>query len=337
MLALLGPRCPDRLRLFLLTLAIVDDIGAITVIALFYTDDLRRRRALAWRPCWWPCWLRSALGRGCGGCSAYVRRRHRPVAGGAGVRACTRRWPASSSGCCSDPAAGPERGRAHAQYARALAGGTATPSGPGSAALAASCDRVPGERLQLALHRWTAYVVVPLFALANAGVPLDAETLRAAATVPGDHRGRRSRCVVGKAVGITAGTAVALRLGLACSPAACAGRSCMAGATLAGIGFTIALFITDLAFDDPALREQATSASWPDRCWPRRSLECPLRVLGERCGVCAPPGEEADRCRRCRPRPWVRSPPLTPAHASPRSTPRRSERRRRGRCSAGRR
>ena len=44
-LALFGPRCPDRLRLFLLTLAIVDDIGAITVMALFYTDDLAPDRA----------------------------------------------------------------------------------------------------------------------------------------------------------------------------------------------------------------------------------------------------------------------------------------------------
>ena len=48
-LALFGPRCPDRLRLFLLTLAIVDDIGAISVMAIFYTDDMRHARAAGLR------------------------------------------------------------------------------------------------------------------------------------------------------------------------------------------------------------------------------------------------------------------------------------------------
>ena len=61
-LALLGPRCPDQLRLFLLTVAIVDDIGAILVIAVFYSDDLSLPALLAW-PCWWPRWWRCA---GCG-------------------------------------------------------------------------------------------------------------------------------------------------------------------------------------------------------------------------------------------------------------------------------
>jgi Na+:H+ antiporter, NhaA family len=128
------------------------------------------------------------------------------------------------------------------------------------ASLAAAATVSPNERLQLLLHPWTSYVIVPVFALANAGVPLNAAALQAAATSPLTV-GIVAGLVVGKAVGITAATWLALRLGLGASGSLLDGiryGQLVGGASLAGIGFTVALFITDLAFDDPALRELAT-------------------------------------------------------------------------------
>ena len=110
-------------------------------------------------------------------------------------------------------------------------------------------------------------MIVPLFALANAGVRVDAETLRAAARYP-----------------ITIGV---------------------------GIGFTVALFITDLAFDDPALREQAVVGVLTGSLLAAALGWSVFHFLGERGGVCAPPGEEIDPVPTLPPRPWYE--PAEPA------------------------
>ena len=215
-LALFGPRCPDRLRLFLLTLAIVDDIGAITVMALFYTDDVdvdraRRRRASSCRHCWALRWAGvwrltpyvlvgialwvAVQASGVHPTLAGVLRR--PAAAGQATRTRT-----SSSAPAST-------GRPSARRR--------TPNGPGWPPSSAHATVPPGARLLLVLHRWTAYAVVPVFGLANAGVALDAETLREAATSPVTI-GVAVALLVGNAIGITAGTAVALRTGLGVLP-----------------------------------------------------------------------------------------------------------------------
>ena len=246
-LALFGPRCPDRLRLFLLTLAIVDDIGAISVMALFYTDDLHVG-ALVVAAVLVAVLVGPALGRRLAA-DAVRARRHRAVAGRAGLRACTRRWPASWSACCCPPGRRTpsivERTR---EYGRAL---REAPDAERArlAALAAAATVPPAPGCCTTLHRWTAYVVVPVFGLANAGVSLDGETLRTAATSPVTI-GVAVALLVGNAIGITAGTAVALRTGSGVLPGGVRWSHLMAGATLAGIGFTISLFITDLAFSD---------------------------------------------------------------------------------------
>ena len=144
-----------------------------------------------------------------------------------------------------------------------------------------------GARLLLVLHRWTAYGVVPVFGLANAGVALDGETLRTAATSPVTI-GVAVALLVGNAIGITAGTAVALRTGLGVLPGGVRWSHLMAGATLAGIGFTIALFITDLAFSDEALREQATIGILAGSVTAAVAGVVLLRVLGERFSLCSP-------------------------------------------------
>lgn len=297
-LALFGPRCPDRLRLFLLTLAIVDDIGAISVMALFYSGDLRLAPlaasgvlvlvlvGLRWAGIWRltpylltgvALWL-----------AVHASGVHATLAGVVlGLLL---------------PARPPEP----AVIDRLKVYGRALREQPDAerAALAsrAVAATVPANaRLQHALHRWTAYGVVPVFGLANAGVSLDAETLREAAASPVTH-GVVVALIVGNVVGITVGTAVALRTGWGILPGGVRWSHLMAGATLAGIGFTISLFIAGLAFPDDRLREQATIGILAGSVTAAVLGVVLLRFLGERFPLCSPGTEGPPSLP---PRPWV--------------------------------
>jgi NhaA family Na+:H+ antiporter len=100
------------------------------------------------------------------------------------------------------------------------------------------------------LERWVAFFVMPLFALANAGVRIDTRTLedpRAEAVAVAVALG----LVLGKPVGIAAFSWLAVRLGVATLPQGVNWRAILATGVLAGIGFTVALFVTALAFDEP--------------------------------------------------------------------------------------
>jgi NhaA family Na+:H+ antiporter len=114
----------------------------------------------------------------------------------------------------------------------------------------------PLERLEQKLSRWTAFVIVPLFALANAGVRLDGDALRDAVGNP-VVLGVALGLVVGKTVGITAATALAVRLGLGRLPAGTTWRHVVGLAIVAGVGFTVSLFVTSMAFPDPASADAA--------------------------------------------------------------------------------
>ena len=297
-LALFGPRCPDRLRLFLLTLAIVDDIGAITVMALFYTDDMDGA-ALAVAAV-----LVAVLGvlrwAGVWRVTPYVL---------VGIAL----WLAVQASGVHPTLAGvlvgllmpshppePDVVERTREYGQAL---REAPDAERArlAALSAAATVPAGGRLLYVLHRWTAYVVVPVFGLANAGVSLDAETLRTAATSP-VTLGVAVALLAGNAIGITAGTAIALRSGLGVLPGGVRWSHLMAGATLAGIGFTIALFITDLAFSDEQLREQATIGILAGSVVAAVAGVVLLRVLGERFSLCSP---ETQGPPTLPPRPWV--------------------------------
>jgi Na+:H+ antiporter, NhaA family len=297
-LALFGPRCPDRLRLFLLTLAIVDDIGAISVMALFYSDDLDLTALLVagaliavllglrWAGVWRlspyvvtgiALWL-----------AVYASGVHATLAGVlVGV-------------LLPSTPPGPEVLDRTRDFGRAL---REAPDAERAhqTALAAKATVAAGARLQQALHRWTAYVVVPVFGLANAGVPLDLDTLRTAATSP-VTLGIVTALVVGKTIGITAGTALALRTGWGILPGGVRWSHLLAGATLAGIGFTISLFITDLAFDDERLHEQATIGILAGSGIAAVAGVVLLRVLGGRFSLCSP---EAEGPPSLPPRPWL--------------------------------
>ena len=112
------------------------------------------------------------------------------------------------------------------------------------------------ERLQVLLRPLIALVVLPLFALANAGVSLSGDALAAAATSRLTW-GVIAGLVVGKLVGVLLGAVLAARTPWAELPPGLTHKQLGGGAALAGIGFTISLFIVDLALDDPALQDQA--------------------------------------------------------------------------------
>lgn len=257
--ALLGARVPVGAKLFLLALAIADDIGAITVIALFYTDDLA------------PSWLVAGL-LGLGATA---------VANRAGVRSLVFYVPLALGTWLCFLESG-----VHATIA-GVALGLLTPARPmysaeefdrkavsildaypaqtsrekrdHEALLMASVAResvAPLNRLEHALHPWSSFVVVPLFALSNAGIRFSEIDLAAALTHP-VAVGVALGLLVGKTVGISLFAVGAVRLGLARLPAGTSWRHLVGVAALAGIGFTVSLFIAGLAFTDPELADRA--------------------------------------------------------------------------------
>ncbi|MFP5371297.1 MAG: Na+/H+ antiporter NhaA [Actinomycetes bacterium] len=286
-LALFGPRCPDRMRLFLLTLAIVDDIGAITVMALFYSGELHVPALL----------VSGALIAALVGLRwAGVWRLTPYVVTGVAL------WLAVHESGVHGTLAGvvlglllPSRAADPDDVERTRTYGRALREQPDAerarlAGLAVAAAVPANARLLLALHRWTAYGVVPVFGLANAGVALGADDLRTALTSPVTI-GVAVALVVGNAVGITAGAAVALRTGWGVLPGGVRWSHLMAGATLAGIGFTISLFIADLAFGDGPLKDQATIGILAGSGGAALLGVVLLRVLGDRFPLCTPDTE----------------------------------------------
>ncbi|PZR55019.1 Na+/H+ antiporter NhaA [Xylanimonas oleitrophica] len=283
-LALFGPRCPDQLRLFLLTLAVVDDIGAITVMAVAYTDQVNVPGLLVAAALVgvlvWLRWVREwrlapyvATGVALW-FAVHASGVHATLAGvlvGLLVPASLARR---------------EEVVAVHGYAKRLAHET-TAEQQHLTEVASRAAVPANDRLQRVLHPWSAYAVVPLFGLANAGVRVDAETLRAAATSPLTI-GTAVALVVGNAVGIFAASSLALRLGLGDLPGRVRYSHLLGGAMLAGIGFTISLFITELAFDDEVLVEQAKIGILVGSAVSAVLGSLVLRSMGERWPLCSP-------------------------------------------------
>ncbi|MGH9180220.1 MAG: Na+/H+ antiporter NhaA, partial [Acidimicrobiales bacterium] len=112
------------------------------------------------------------------------------------------------------------------------------------------------ERLEHGLHPWTSFIIVPLFALANAGVSLDASALSDAGRSP-VTLGVVAGLVIGKVVGISAFSWLAVGIGLGDLPTGVRFVQVVAVAAAAGVGFTVSLFIADLAFIPVALQDEA--------------------------------------------------------------------------------
>lgn len=220
-IALLGSRVPPALKLLLATIAIVDDMGAVAIIALAYTDTIRLVPLAAAGVA---CVLLHALNR----------------------RGVTALWPYLALGA--------------ALWLFVLRSGVhATIAGVVLAALIPHRARAgiasPLHRLEHALHPWSAYLIVPLFAFANAGVALGGVgfgVLREPLVL-----GIAGGLFVGKQLGIFGGIWAAVRLGIAARPRGVTWRQIYGLSLVAGIGFTMSLFIGGLAFPgDAALVEQ---------------------------------------------------------------------------------
>jgi NhaA family Na+:H+ antiporter len=264
-LALLGRRAPTGLKIFLTALAIVDDLGAVLVIALFYTAQVS--------------WV--ALAAAAGFLAALVaanlaHARHPIVYALLGLGL----WVAFLQSGVHATIAGvllamtiPARTRvdtgeffrrAHAalhDFDRAGEEGRNILTNAGQQSALAQLEtlaeevQTPLQRLEHALHPWVAFGIVPLFALANAGVPLGGG-LGAALTGP-VTLGVIAGLIIGKQVGVTLGAWLAVRLGLADLPDGVGWRHLYGAGWLAGIGFTMSLFVGSLAFGEGALLDAA--------------------------------------------------------------------------------
>ena len=219
-LALLGSRAPASLKLFLTTVAIVDDMGAVAIIAMFYTSELNLTALLAAASIW---------------IAMMVLNRSKATA----------RWPYLILA-------------ALLWYATLLSGVHATIAGvmaafaiPFRRSLGApEAEDSPLHRLEHALAKPVAFLIVPLFGFANAGVSLEGMGFASlAAPLP---LGIALGLFVGKQIGIFGSVWAAVKLGVAVRPKGASWTQVYGVALLCGIGFTMSLFIGGLAFTDVA-------------------------------------------------------------------------------------
>jgi Na+/H+ antiporter NhaA len=249
-LTLVGGASP-RVRSFLLTLVIVDDIVALAVIALAYTEDLSApalavalglygviigmravgvRHGVPYFLVGLAMWL-SMLASGV-----------HPTIAGVAVGLLATAYPPS------------RQQLSQAGVIWRLFREEPTPEYARTASRTLALTISPNERLQHLFHPWTSYVIVPLFALANAGVDLDLEVLREAVSEP-IVVGIVVGLVVGKPLGILGATWIVSRPSFGGLPRTVGWPSLAGAATVAGIGFTVSLLIADITFRGRELEE----------------------------------------------------------------------------------
>jgi Na+:H+ antiporter, NhaA family len=253
-LGLLGRRIPSPARVFLLTLAIVDDIGAITVIAVFYTSDLSM------------LWLAAA---GAGVVAMVALRRIRVWSMSAYIIIGVFVWLATYESGVHATIAGVviglitparpllERDVAHDYAREAIRDGVIDADELNRYRFLLGESVSVAERLERRMHPWTSYVVLPVFAFCNAGIDLRGGVLGEAlsSTVTA---GVALGLVVGKIVGITAASWLAVVTGLGRLPGRTTWPMVVGLASVAGIGFTVSLFIAGLSFDPGSVMESAS-------------------------------------------------------------------------------
>ena len=253
LLAVVGRAVPVNLRAFVLALSVVDDVGALAVIAVAYTEDLTLlplavaavglvavvglSRMRVWRG---GAYLLLAVPVWLGVLASGVH----PTVAGVAIGLLLPIHPPS-----------PDEVDAAEAAARAY-GRTPTSGGAHRAVLSLTRSVSVNERGQRLFRPWVNLVVVPVFALANAGVVLTGKTLADAAT-SGLTWAIVAGLVVGKVLGVASASVAAVRLGVGRLPSGLFARHVVAAGLLSGVGFTISLFIIDLALDDPALASQA--------------------------------------------------------------------------------
>jgi Na+/H+ antiporter NhaA len=249
--ALLTSRTATRLRVFLLTLAVIDDLAGLVVIAIVYTSHIsvvalaaavalfglllalryapvgRRAASIAVAIALWIAMFKSGID---------------PVISGLAIGLATSAYPPSREDL--------ERTTALTRSFREQP----TPELARSAQQSLLSSISSNERLQYDLHPWTSYVIVPLFALANAGIHLTGRLLGDAIASP-ITLGIIIGYVLGKPIGISGGSWLASRPALRGPRPLVSGPVLIAGGACAGIGFTVSLLISSLAFSGERLDE----------------------------------------------------------------------------------
>ncbi len=261
-LALLGRRVPAELRVFLLGLAVVDDLGAITVIAIFYTESIH----------WVNLGLGVALFALIAGCLRMGVRSF-----GFYLILCVVMWQFFLESGIHATLAGvlvaaivPSEPRLHRRdYAAAVEDllhdfrlAMANDDEEKAQSTVEQIEELsrgtegPMERLESIVHPWVSFVVLPVFALANAGIVFTSDTLSEAVASP-ITLGVAVALLFGNPLGVLGMTWLAVRVGLGQLPSGVGWRHVLGVGFLAGIGFTVAIFISGIAFDDRALVDQA--------------------------------------------------------------------------------
>jgi Na+/H+ antiporter NhaA len=251
MMALLGSRFPRRLHTFILTVAVVDDFVALAVIAVAYSEHI------SWAPL--------LVGVGVLLVTAAVRQagvRRGPVYAALGIVA----WVAFVHSGVDPVVVGLVIGLLAFAYPAprdALERATGlfrsfreqpTAELEREARLGIASALSPNDRLQRLWHPWSSYAIVPLFALANAGIQINGSLLSKAYTSP-ITLGILAAYGIGKPLGIVGSTALATRLSRGRMRPPVGWAAVTGGGTIAGIGFTVSLLIATLAFDGQRLAE----------------------------------------------------------------------------------
>ena len=219
-IAMLGSRVPASLKIFLTTVAIVDDMGAVAIIALVYTSGIKATALLAAAAV---LAVMFALNR-------------------SGVKAL---WPYLV--CAVLLWGAVFMSGVHATVAGVLAAMMIPVDG-------LEAEMSPLHRLEHALHPWSAFLIVPLFGFANAGVSFAG--MKLANLVDLLPLGVATGLFLGKQIGVSLSVWLAVKCGLAAKPEGASWTQIYGVALLCGIGFTMSLFIGGLAFDNPLLVDE---------------------------------------------------------------------------------
>ena len=261
-LALLGRRLPAQLRIFLLGLAVVDDLGAIAVIAVFYTESIHWMdlglalgvfvviaacirigiRSLGFylilSVVMWQFFLESGIHATVAGVLISVLTPARPYLHRKNYKAAVENLLRDFK--LAMDTGQEEKAESIVAEVEKLSQGTEGPM----------------ERLERVIHPWTSFVVLPIFALANAGIVISWDSLTEAAASP-ITLGILVALPVGNTLGILGMTWLTVRLGLGRLPSYVTWLQVLGVGMLGGIGFTVSIFVSGIAFENQALSDQA--------------------------------------------------------------------------------
>ena len=267
-LAVLGSRIPEALKVFLVALAIVDDLGALLVIAIFYTAAIDWRGVALIVALLLALWVANRIGARRGSiylllglglwAAFFLSGLHATLAGVLTALFVPARVKIVSGALPQVIRRGADDIEAQALDNEPDAMDADRVAIIGAIGGSLDAATAPLQRFEHGVQPWVTYGILPVFGLFNAGVVIDATVLRALPTaVP---LGIMVGLVLGKSLGISLASWLAVKAGLAELPEGATWRQLIGTAFLAGIGFTMALFISGLAFADTHFEREAQLA-----------------------------------------------------------------------------